>query len=524
MTQALASTLQRMPPQRHPPDTMKNQVQLITYVDRLGGGGVADLQALLCGPLAGVFGGVHLLPFFANIDGADAGFDPIDHTRVDPRLGDWSDIAALAAQVDVMADVIVNHMSSDSPQFQDFAAKGRESAYQGLFLTMESVFPQGATERDLLAIYRPRPGAPFSYVTLATGERRILWTTFTAQQVDIDVSHPQGRAYLRAVLQALAGAGVTMIRLDAVGYAIKKPGQSCFLMPETFAFIDDFAATARGLGLEVLVEVHSHYRQQIEIARRVDWVYDFALPPLVLHALFFKTAGPLRAWAAQRPTNAITVLDTHDGIGIIDIGADASDREARPGLVPPAELDQLVEMIHTNSGGQSREATGAAASNLDLYQVNCTFYDALGRDDDAYLIARAVQFFLPGIPQVYYVGLLAGENDMALLQRSGVGRDINRHHFSPAEITLQLQRPVVQGLLRLIRLRNSHPAFCGQFTLGPPSATELVLGWAQGDSSLALRVDFAARQAHISGHGPAGDSHWPLTSPAPSGAAGALTA
>ena len=487
---------------------MKNQVQLITYVDRLGGGTLADLKALLDGPLQGVFGGVHLLPFFADIDGADAGFDPIDHTRVDPRLGDWQGVAALAQDLDVMADVIVNHMSSESPQFQDFAAKGRASAYDGLFLTMDSVFPQGATERDLLAIYRPRPGAPFTFVTLANGERRILWTTFTAQQVDIDVAHPQGQAYLMAILRSLACAGVRMIRLDAVGYAIKKPGESCFMMPETFAFIDQFAATARGLGLEVLVEVHSYYRKQIEIAQRVDWVYDFALPPLVLHALFFGTAAPLLAWARQRPANAITVLDTHDGIGIIDIGADASDRTARPGLVPPDELDQLVERIHANSLGQSREATGAAASNLDLYQVNCTFYDALGRDDGAYLIARAVQFFLPGIPQVYYVGLLAGENDMALLQRSGVGRDINRHHYARAEIEARLQAPVVQGLIRLIHLRNQHPAFGGQFSAASPAPGQLVLGWDDGSSKVTLQVDFAERSADIVTHGPGGSTRW----------------
>ena len=489
---------------------MKNQVQLITYVDRFGGGGIANLQALLAGPLAGVFGGVHLLPFFHPIDGTDAGFDPIDHTRVDQRLGDWGDIAALAQQVDVMADVIVNHMSSDSPQFQDFAAKGRASAYDGLFLTMDSVFPQGATERDLLAIYRPRPGAPFSFVTLANGERRILWTTFTAKQVDIDVTHPQGQAYLMAILRTLAASGVTMIRLDAVGYAIKKAGDSCFMMPETFDFIDQFAAAARGLGLEVLVEVHSYYRKQVEIAQRVDWVYDFALPPLVLHALFFGTAGPLRSWAQQRPANALTVLDTHDGIGIIDIGADASDRSARPGLVPPAELDRLVEMIHENSGGQSREATGAAASNLDLYQVNCTFYDALGRDDGVYLIARAVQFFLPGIPQVYYVGLLAGENDMALLQHSGVGRDINRHHYSRTEIEADLGKPVVQQLLRLIRLRNRHAAFSGQFSVESHSDSQLALCWAAGEHMLQLDVDFSSRTATITGRSPTGDDRWAL--------------
>ena len=103
---------------------MKNQVQLITYVDRLSGGGLADLSSLLQGPLNNLFGGVHLLPFYDAIDGADAGFDPKDHTRVDPRLGDWADVRRLGAQVELMADVIVNHMSSQSPQFQDWSAKG----------------------------------------------------------------------------------------------------------------------------------------------------------------------------------------------------------------------------------------------------------------------------------------------------------------------------------------------------------------------------------------------------------------
>jgi sucrose phosphorylase len=476
---------------------MKNQVQLITYVDRLGGGSLADLRTLLRGPLAGLFGGVHLLPFYDAIDGADAGFDPIDHTRVDPRLGDWDDIAALGREVDLMADVIVNHMSSDSPQFRDFVAHGAASAFNGLFLTHDSVFPNGATEADLLAIYRPRPGLPFTAVTLANGERRLLWTTFTTKQVDIDVEHPLGQAYLEGILKTLAASGVKMIRLDAVGYAIKRAGSSCFMMPETFAFTDRFAATARSLGLEVLVEVHAYYRRQIEIAQRVDWVYDFALPPLALHAIYFRTAQRLKDWIAVRPANALTVLDTHDGIGIIDIGADPLDREARPGLVPADELDQLVELIHEHSGGGSREATGAAASNLDLYQVNCSFYDALGRNDEAYLLARALQFFLPGIPQVYYVGLLAGENDLALLRRTGVGRDINRHHCVGDEVQQALQRPVVQRLLALIRQRNTHPAFDGVFELLPTEGdARLALRWRQADgqapAEARLEIDFAA--------------------------------
>ncbi len=326
-----------------------------------------------------------------------------------------------------------------------------------------------------------------------------MWTTFTPQQLDIDVQHPQGRAYLDGILTTFAANGVNTVRLDAVGYAIKKPGTSCFMLPETFDFIAAFAGRAKALGIEVLVEVHSYFLRQIEIAKKVDWVYDFALPPLVLHALFNKTSKPLKHWIGIRPANALTVLDTHDGIGIIDIGADAADRAGHPGLVPPAELDALVETIHANSGGQSRQATGAAASNLDLYQVNCTFYDALACNDRAYLIARAIQFFLPGVPQVYYVGLLAGENDMALLERSRVGRDINRHHYSRAEIDAALQRPVVLDLIDLIRLRNGHPAFSGRFELQSSADDLLALRWFEGRTWIALTVGLAQRTLLIEG-------------------------
>jgi sucrose phosphorylase len=361
-----------------------------------------------------------------------------------------------------------------------------------MFLTRESVFPQGASDADIAKIYRPRPGAPFLPVTHPDGRSETLWVTFTPEQLDIDVRHPAGHDYLERILDTLGANGVTLARLDAVGYAIKRPGTSCFMLPETFDFIHEFGDRAHRRGIDVLVEIHSYYKRQIEIARRVDWVYDFALPPLLLHAFAFKTAGALANWIAIRPENAVTVLDTHDGIGIVDIGADAADRQGHPGLVPPAELDRLVEWIHANSGGQSRKATGAAASNLDLYQVNCTYYDALARNDAHYLAARAVQLFLPGIPQVYYVGLLAGHNDMTLLARTGVGRDINRHYYDEAEILEQLQRPVVRDLCALLKLRNTHPAFGGEFHWESPAPTALRLAWRSGTATATLDVDFAA--------------------------------
>jgi sucrose phosphorylase len=475
---------------------MKNQVQLIAYVDRLSGGGFRELNSLLGGELAGLFGGAHLLPFFTPIDGTDAGFDPIDHTQVDARLGTWDEVGDLSGTVELVADLIVNHMSSSSPQFLDFSRKGTASQYAGMFLTFDRVFPEGARESDLLSIYRPRPTLPFSPVTLISGERKMLWTTFNPDQVDIDVRHIQSEAYLNSILRKFQAAGIKMIRLDAVGYAIKKPGTSCFMIPETFDFIAELTERARAFGIEVLVEIHSHYLKQIEIARKVDWVYDFALPPLVLHALFSCDSRPLARWLSISPRNAATVLDTHDGIGVIDVGADAS---GNAGLLSPAEIDNLVETIHQRSQSQSKQATGTAASNLDIYQVNCTFLDALGGRDAEYLIARALQFFAPGIPQVYYVGLLGGNNDMELLARTGVGRDINRHYYTTAEIDAALKRPIVQKQIELMKLRNTHTAFAGEFQVEAPAENLIEIQWKLQEHWVKLHVDLSIPMASITG-------------------------
>jgi sucrose phosphorylase len=493
---------------------MNNQVQLITYADRLGGGGLRQVRSLLEGAFRGLFGGVHLLPFFHPIDGADAGFDPIDHARVDPRLGEWEDLRELGRTAEITADLIVNHISAQSPQFQDYLHKGDASAYASMFLTFDGVFPQGACEADLVRIYRPRPGLPFASVPFRNGRQRLLWTTFTPQQIDIDVLSVPGAAYLSAILGRFQHAGVRLIRLDAVGYAIKKPGTTCFMIPETFDYIGRLTQQAHSLGIEVLVEVHSYYRDQIEIARRVDRVYDFALPPLVLHTLFRRNARALKEWLTISPRNSVTVLDTHDGIGVIDVGADSRADSSRPGLLPDSEIDNLVETIHSRSGGQSREATGAAASNLDLYQVNGTFYDALGRREDEYLVARAIQFFAPGVPQVYYVGLLAGSNDMELLRRTGVGRDINRHYYTAEEIAAALERPVVRKLLELIRFRNQHPAFSGEFFLPLCSDTELMLEWRNGAEQARLNIRLDNCSALIQHSTPEGEKVWALTSAA----------
>lgn len=467
--------------------------QLITYADRLGGS-MSGLQELLEGPMNGVWAGVHILPYFTPFDGADAGFDPEDHAQVDPRLGSWEDVRQIAHTHAVMSDLIVNHVSSRSARFTDVLERGQDSPYAPMFLTLSSVFPDGVTEADLARIYRPRPGLPFTTMTVG-GERRLVWTTFTPEQVDIDLRSAQAWDYLEEVIDALVGGGVTLIRLDAVGYTGKEAGTDSFMTESAHRYTARIMEMAHARGAEVLLEVHGHHSQQIDLAPTVDYVYDFALPPLVLHALHAHDLDPLAHWLTIRPANSFTVLDTHDGIGIVDVGA--SDLvPGAPGLLEPAQIDALVESIHEASGGGSRQATGAAASNLDLYQVNCTFYDALGRDGARYLLARLIQLMTPGTPQIYYVGLLAGENDLELLERTGVGRDVNRHYYSTDEVLHQLETPLVRAQIEAIRVRRDHAAFRGDFT-AELAGKNGRMTWSNGQATVALTFDVEDATFHF---------------------------
>lgn len=473
-----------------------NALQLITYTDRLSGN-LGGLRDILDNEFQGLFDGVHILPFFDPIDGADAGFDPVNHNRVDPRLGDWNDIGDLAASYSVMADLIVNHVSSDSSQFRDVIRHGESSRYWSLFLKKEDVYPDSGADlvdtEEVGRIYRPRPGQPFTRMALDDGSEFDFWTTFSAKQIDIDVEGMLGSDYLDSILKRFAESGVREIRLDAAGYAIKRRGTSCFMLPETFEFIATLSNKAACLGIETLVEIHAHYQTQIEIASRVGRVYDFALPPLVLHTLYTSDSTALKRWLGIAPRNCVTVLDTHDGIGILDVAGEG----VHAGLLDNEAIDDLVETIHQKTGGASRRASGYAASNLDIYQVNSTFYDALGRDDRDYLIARAIQFFVPGTPQVYYTGLLAGENDLALVGQTGVGRDINRHHYNRDEIKAAMSRPVVGSLMDLIRLRNVMPAFDGDFSMPESERDVLKLRWDDGSAYAQLDVSLKNRSADI---------------------------
>lgn len=458
-------------------------VRLLAYADRLGGD-IRRLGELLDGPLADL-AGVHVLPFYTPFDGDDAGFDPVDHARVDPRLGSWDDLAALGATREITADVIVNHVSHESPEFLDWRARGAESPHDGMFLTYDAVFPDGAGEAEITAFYRPRPGLPFTPYAVA-GQRRLVWTTFMPTQVDLDVAHPAALAYLDRVVGVLAAAGVDVVRLDAVGYAVKTPGSDSFMTAETLAFVETLTARLRAAGVRVLVEVHSHYELQRRIAPLVDLVYDFALPALLLHALGDGDIAPLLRWFEIRPANAVTVLDTHDGIGIIDAGP-AGDA---PGLLTEDDMRAIFVRAAIATDGHSDVASVVPQWASMPHQINATFPSVVD-DDEAYVLCRAVQLLAPGEPQVYYVGLLDGRDDVARFLATGQGREVNRHVYPDDEFREALARPVPQAILALARLRRDHPAFDGEFAIERTSPTALRMSWTAPAARLVLDADLA---------------------------------
>jgi len=187
----------------------------------------------------------------------------------------------------------------------------------------------------------------------------------------------------------------------------------------------------------------------MKIARQNFWIYDFALPMLVLHALYSGKGHNLKRWLDMSPKKQFTTLDTHDGIGVVDV------RD----LMTDEEIEETKENLFTKGANVKKIYNTAAYNNLDIYQINCTYYSALGNNDKAYLLARAIQFFAPGIPQVYYVGMLAGANDIELLESTKEGRNINRHYYSQEEIDKNFERKIVRDLRDLMIFRNTHPAF-----------------------------------------------------------------
>jgi sucrose phosphorylase len=472
-------------PLRHGP-------QLLTYPDSLGG----DLRSfleVLDGPLAGLFSGVHVLPPFPS--SGDRGFAPLTYREIDPRFGTWSDIRALAADRDVLLDLMINHLSRQSDEFRDFERHGRDSPCADLFITLDKVWPDGRpTSQDLARIFLRKPGSPFSAITIGTsGEPVTVWTSFGtadwSEQVDLDLRSPFTRRLVADWLGFFASQGVRIVRLDAVGYVVKRAGTSCFMVePEIWEVLAWLTEVADRVGLMLLPEVHDVRATHEKLSAHGYWTYDFVLPGLVLQAFRSADATRLASHLAAAPERQFTTLDCHDGIPV---------RPDLDGVLEPAEMLGLADLVVARGGNVNRILSDSHARGVDIHQLNTTYYSALDCDDDRYLAARAIQLFARGIPQVYYVGLLAGRNDHAAVERTGEGRAINRHDYTHEEIESALERPLVRRILELVRLRATHPAFAGKLAVSTPDRASLRLSWSNGPDSCVLEVDLATGRSFV---------------------------
>ncbi len=450
---------------------LENKCMLITYSDSMGRN-LKELEVLLDRYFKKAVAGVHILPFFPS--SGDRGFAPMDYHQVDPAFGDWSDVKRLSDKYYLMFDYMINHISAQSSYYRDFLEKKEKSAYRDLFIRYKDFWENGEpTKEQVDAIYKRKPRAPYVEAEFADGSLEKVWCTFDEEQIDINCKSETAKAFIKDNLQTLCEHGAALIRLDAFAYATKKAGSSCFFVePDVWELLEECEEIVQPYGARLLPEIHEHYTMQLRIAEKGYYVYDFALPMLLLNALYYGQSKYLKNWLTICPRRQFTTLDTHDGIGVVDV----------KDLLPDAEIERTKEDIFKFGANVKKIYNTAAYNNLDIYQVNCSYYSALGDDDDAYLLARAIQFFAPGIPQVYYVGLLAGKNDLKLLEETKIGRNINRHYYAAKEVEQEVTRPVVRKLIDLMEFRNSHPAFDGEFVLEPCAEDELCILRRHGDA------------------------------------------
>ena len=462
---------------------LENKVMLITYSDSMGHN-LKDLEKILSEYFRDAVGGVHILPFFPS--SGDRGFAPMDYTKVDPAFGGWENVERLADKYYLMFDYMINHISAQSEYYKDFLAKKEDSEYKDLFIRYKDFWEGGEpTQEQVDVIYKRKPRAPYVDAHFADGTTEKVWCTFDEEQIDINCKSETAKKFIRDNLVGMCRHGAAMIRLDAFAYAPKTPGKKNFLNdPETWELLQKIHALAEPLGLTLLPEIHAAYDEKIyeTLAEKGYATYDFFLPGLIIDAIENRRGTYLAGWAkeiVEKKISTVNMLGCHDGIPLLDL----------KGLLPKEDIQSLIDRI-VSRGGMVKNLHGQ--KNL-YYQVNATYYSALGESDEKMLLARAIQMFMPGKSQIWYLDLFAGKNDHEAVQRAGESghKEINRTNLSTDQITEGLKKDVVQKQLALIRMRNTHKAFSeGAEVAISGGERSLEIRWEYNSAFATLYVNF----------------------------------
>ncbi len=409
----------------------------------------------------GAITGVHLLPFFPY--SSDDGFSVIDYTQVNPDFGDWSDVARLGETFRLMFDAVINHISRQSDWFQAFVAG--DPAFADAFIVVEP-------GTDLSEVVRPRALPLLTAVQTASGEK-LVWTTFSTDQIDLNFADPNVLLRIIDLLLLYVKHGAEIIRLDAIAYLWKKIGTSCIHLEETHRVVKLFRAVLDAVapGVMLITETNVPHEENISYfgdgTDEAQLVYQFPLPPLVLHTMSSGDATHLTGWAAglSLPSDQTTFynfLASHDGIGVRPV----------EGILREAEVQALVDRTQAH-GGHVSFKTNADGSE-SVYELNISYFDAISDPEggeplalqvDRFMVSQSIMLALQGVPAIYMHSYFGSRNDYEGVERTGRYRSINRETFRRSELERALSDPtslrarVYTAYRRLLDVRKQHPAF-----------------------------------------------------------------
>ncbi len=452
----------------------QQDIVLITYADQFMEAEKPTLETLTTffeSRLADTFSLVHLLPFYPY--SSDDGFSVIDYHQVNPIVGSWQHISRLNAATRLMFDFVCNHISAHSKWLKGYVEQ--QTDFEHYFIALPP-------STDLSSVTRPRTSPLLTPFVMKDEGTRYLWSTFSADQIDLNFANPEVLISMIGVLLHYLTQGADYIRLDAVGYMWKELGTRCIHLPKTHLLVKLFRAIVDEVapGTVIITETNVPHKDNISYfgngRDEAQMVYQFPLPPLVLHAIHNANSRALRHWASSLETgNGTTTffnfLASHDGVGMNPLR----------GILPEVEITSLVRDL---------EAEGALVSykqNTDgttsPYEINVTFMDALNRrqDTDAvrrqrFILAHAILLAFPGVPAVYIQSILGSRNDYEGVKAAGYNRAVNREKYPLKAInealddTTGLRGQVFNDLSALIQCRRRQPAF-------HPDASMEILEW-----------------------------------------------
>lgn len=441
----------------------EKDVVLITYADQFSAKGEKALPVFTRFYnewLSRTFSHVHLLPFYPW--SSDDGFSVIDYHEVAPETGTWRDVAELKQSASLMFDFVCNHMSAKSEWFANYLAQ--KPGYEDFFISVDP-------ETDLSAVTRPRALPLLTPFTLHDGSVRHLWTTFSDDQIDLNFASPQVLIAMVDVLLHYLMEGARYIRLDAVGFMWKIPGTTCIHLEQTHCLIQLFRAITDAVapGTVIITETNVPHKDNISYfgdgENEAQMVYQFSLPPLVLHAVHRQDVKALCQWAGSLAlpsthTTWFNFLASHDGIGLNPLR----------GILPESEILSLVDKL------QQEGALVNWKNNPDgtrsPYEINVTYLDALSLRDSSdderiarFILAHAVLLSFPGVPAVYIQSSLGSRNDYEGVERLGYNRAINRKKYTAGQVDLELNNKksiryqIYSRLSELIAIRRGERAF-----------------------------------------------------------------